>query len=526
MSDIRSQGRKKSNFPAQTTVISGGSLDYFANGVNYKISFSDLVSQLGATGTISQVGAVTGTPVLETVGTTYKIRNIEDGSGIKSSLSPQNGVTLAHNFTFDTTGASLTDSPAVASPTLKSFVAGTGIQLVQAANTIQIDATGTTAPTSRIIINSEVDFPEQDATTITLKSNIIHEIGSSFSTAKRFIVEDGAVFTMGNQFGISLTYTGTGDMFTGVDVTFTIDTCRIDSPNANQTFNFSDTVGGTKIFFAKFLEITSTPKIGTCSAMLNFEIIDSNCLNCGDGISVAGTQTIFNVSKLALVSSSASFTAIDFGTSVVQNPEISDLIVIAPAGATGISGLASNGNVPTGFIGKLVDSSFSGGMTAELSGITSDDFRWSFSGNTGIPDTRPDALISINSNATETVISTINTPVKVTGTWAVEGDSHFTGDTTGRITYNGERDFTGPIDVSVTMLMASGSSKNVSAYIAINGTFEPKTVQKTSVSSSAADSVSIHWQHTFSTNDYIEVFVENNSDTVNIIGEDAVLRVN
>ena len=116
--------------------------------------------------------------------------------------------------------------------------------------------------------------------------------------------------------------------------------------------------------------------------------------------------------------------------------------------------------------------------------------------------------------------------MKMAGTWTVEGSSHFTADTTGRITYNGERNFTAPIDVTVNVLMASGSVKNVSAYVVIGGTLIRATEGKATPTSSLGDSCICHWQHNFATNDYVEVWLENQSDTVDIVGVSGVIRVN
>jgi len=44
-----------------------------------------------------------------------------------------------------------------------------------------------TQPQNIVVINAEVDFSTQDATTITLIPCIYYQIGASFSTTKRFI---------------------------------------------------------------------------------------------------------------------------------------------------------------------------------------------------------------------------------------------------------------------------------------------------------------------------------------------------
>ena len=137
----RSYGVKQSDFTQQTSIISGSFLGFFANGYNYKISYDNFLGGLGVTGTIAQDGAVTGTPVLDIQGTVNYIRNLEDGSGIVTNVSAENGITIAHNFTVNTTGQPLMQDIAAASPMFVSLVGGTGISCTTVGDTIEIAST-------------------------------------------------------------------------------------------------------------------------------------------------------------------------------------------------------------------------------------------------------------------------------------------------------------------------------------------------------------------------------------------------
>ena len=137
----RSYGVKQSDFTQQTSIISGSFLGFFANGYNYKISYDNFLGGLGVTGTIDEDGAVTGTPVLDIQGTVNYIRNLEDGSGIVTNVSAENGITIAHNFTVNTTGEPLMQDIASASPMFVSLVGGTGIAVTTSGDTIEIAST-------------------------------------------------------------------------------------------------------------------------------------------------------------------------------------------------------------------------------------------------------------------------------------------------------------------------------------------------------------------------------------------------
>ena len=136
----RSQGRKKSDFVAKTTVESGAFMDYFVNGTNYKITYTNFLNGLGVTGSITQTGAATGTAVLDIDGSVNKIRNIESGAGVLASVSAQNGVEIKHNFSADSTGSPLLLNVTDATPDIASLVGGSGINVTSTSNYVTIDA--------------------------------------------------------------------------------------------------------------------------------------------------------------------------------------------------------------------------------------------------------------------------------------------------------------------------------------------------------------------------------------------------
>ena len=125
----RAQGRKKSEFVQQSTVLANSYLDYVVNGTNYKISYDNFVSGLGVTGTIVQEGAVTGTAILDVDGAVNQIRNLEAGPGIVTSVSAENGAKISHNFTASADGLPILLNTTAASPTIASIVAGAGISI-------------------------------------------------------------------------------------------------------------------------------------------------------------------------------------------------------------------------------------------------------------------------------------------------------------------------------------------------------------------------------------------------------------
>ncbi len=524
MTDYRPAGKKWSQFSPATTTSGSASLCFIEGGQNRTITLDNFFAQYPDLGEPIVEGD--GTPVLQIAGSQYKIRSIESAGGIAVSVGPTNNIQLAVAIENGTSGgAEILVDPDTSPIVARTLQAGSGISVAEAGDVIQIATSATPTPSNTFIINSESDFPTQDATTITLDADTQFVIGASFTTAKSFIVGHQSLITGNNILSPVLTYSGTGSMFTSVDASLTIRNLQIDHPLA-QGFDFTDTIGTQILFLNNKVRTVSGTKYGTFDNLQSVLIEGSSALDVDDGVTISGVDNLVtSVDKFFMGSTSASFIGFDFGSSVVQTAELEDLILIGPTGSVGIKGAAASANVPTGVVATVTGCNLSGVDTA-LDTISVDDIRWFFAGNSGIPDTRKDALISIEGNITETTISSVNTPVKLAGVWTIEGDSHFTSDTTGRITYIGESAFKSPIDFSTTILMAGGGDKQVTIYVAINGSVLTQTGKEGTVSGAKSASITVIWQHTFQTGDYVEIWGENTDNTENIILQQAVGRIN
>lgn len=434
----------------------------------------------------------------------------------------------------DIFAAKLTDQPALTTP-----AAGDVIHVVDIS-----DVTSGAAGTSKqsqlgdvgklfkanktVIVNVLSDLPAASGGVIVLDASTNYVLGDSVDLGtNRIDVSAGNIsWTSNHIFGPTLTYTGTGSLFTGVDFgTFNIFQTRIDASNDGELFNLSDSATpGVSVVLIDSVDFLRAGKLGTFNDLLFLGITNSGGGDIDDGVTLAGSNWLFiTMTEIDLESTSATFVGIDFGTAISDAFNSRELLFVAPAGAIGISGLTNSGNISAGRIATLRDSNFSGGMTG-LSGLSPDDIRWAFSFNGGIQDTTPDAMVSLNNNATETVITVTGTPVKVAGTFVAERGSHYTGDTTGRITYNGERPITTPVDIVVTLKSAGGTNKDVEAFLALNGAVISNSGKTNRVGQNDPKNVSVVWQLSLTQNDFLEVFVANNTDTVNLVVVDAILR--
>lgn len=215
--------------------------------------------------------------------------------------------------------------------------------------------------------------------------------------------------------------------------------------------------------------------------------------------------------------------ALDFGTATWDSFVYSG-VYTPSATNTFVSGLANSGNVNAGGEAKITNVRFEGTDAPTFVNITVDDIRWRFVGNAEIQDTMEDALLSFSGNTATTVITAINTPVKVNASWTIDRQSFYTCDTTGRAVYDGEADIITPFDGWITINPAV-SNLTVSVYFAING-IVINTPLPQSVKSGDPQTIPIGWQASLSNGDFVEMFVENNSNTNNIVVENAIFRLN
>lgn len=142
-----------------------------------------------------------------------------------------------------------------------------------------------------------------------------------------------------------------------------------------------------------------------------------------------------------------------------------------------------------------------------------------------IPDAAPiSGLLWMAGNATATAIAAIDTPVLVAGSWVVGGTSLFTGTTGGRLTYTGTDDVVVMVNAVVDIEPASGTAKGLTTKVYINGA-ATSSGRKVFADTALAQNAAVLWQATLSTNDYIELYVENNTDTIDVLVSGAVMVV-
>ena len=383
-------------------------------------------------------------------------------------------------------------------------------------------------PNNTVVINTASDFPTPSAGEIQLENGKTYVIGADIALTDSLRLGTDNKIT-GNAI---LSTTNANGLFLGDGFGFaSITGIRIASING-PVFTLVDTVPGSSNLSVTAVLCDTYKSIGTFTDLLSLQIQGTSfndTVNSTQGMVFSGTD-FFVISLreiLITTSTGAGFIGIDLGTSIADTLEIDNVEVFGVSGTVGLNGAAASANLPAGILGSVTSSNLEGaaGVGTSLTGITADDIRWDFMGNAGIADTYPDGLLSMVGNATVTTISAINTPTLVAGTFTVEGTSQFTGTVAGRLTYTGERPLRSPMSASIALEPVSGTNKDLRVYIAKNGTEITNSGKTVRASNASPLAITVIWQDTLVENDFLEIFIENTSDAVNITVPDAVLRL-
>lgn len=393
------------------------------------------------------------------------------------------------------------------------------------------DLYGSLGANNTVYLRSEADLPNKTATTWVMDADTPYKIAADFSTSLQAIPAEGASLRGDNLASFTMTFTGTGSMIKGVDVDFYINNIALDAGVGNTCFDFTDTVGGVRRFICENVRVVSCAIWGKFTDMRVAQVMNSN----GENVTVAGLQffgtsgLVWSVTQFAITSANAAFIGVDMGTATVPVIEFDDVIMTAPIGAFGFSGLANSGNVPIGRRGRITGCEFLGGMADLQNLVVNDDVRWFFNDNSPTADTFPDSLISFRGNTAETIIAASSTDgsnaVLVAGTWEDRGSSLFLTTAAGRVTSLSERPLKAPVTISAGIKSSGGGAISVTLYLAVGGVVDVNSGIDISVSGSISETLTIPWQVTFTKDEYVEVFVENNTNTTNIIVDHAILRV-
>ena len=373
-------------------------------------------------------------------------------------------------------------------------------------------------------VNALADLPTAAAGKITLLANTSYLFGASVNIGTDFLqFSAGSSIQSMAAFTSTVTYTGTAPMLQGADANTRIKDINLLCANSD-LFDWEDTGGGgSSIIIMTDVLVIACKAVGVFDDIGTLVIDGMTVVSCTTGIKYLGVNANgTRLSSLNLISTSTTFIGLDFTGATIGNVNIDGIVMSGGAGSIGMKG-DGNSNILANRIANVENIQFQG-VTTPLVGITIDDFRWNFQQNGDLADTMPDALTGFVSNATVTTLS-VGVPTLVAGTFVGERASQYTTTAAGRATYNGERDLVTPIDVTLTIDPASGTNKSIRAFIALNGTAITASGIAVNISNGDPKIMTIPWQLNLSENDFVEVFIENETDSVNATVVDCTLRL-
>lgn len=360
------------------------------------------------------------------------------------------------------------------------------------------------------VIQDVSELPAPSSGVITSEANTVYQINGAIDLGTNRLAGSWHLFGV-NPVHDSITYTGTGNMFT-CTANQTINCTSIGLTCSDGSSKLISHAGGASGFIA--LDNTfliGINELGDVGAMQFFFINNNFISGCLAGFSFTGTvggRFIFS-GNTALNNVG---TLLGLGTAIFSNYTVTgNLSVVTPSGSTFMSGAASSANV--GIRGLIESNEFSGAGSV-LGTIDIQDLKWRSDGNAGLSDTETDAEVYI-STPSSTTLST-DTPVIIAGTYSEVDANLFTTTAAGRMTYVGLDTMKLLISASINADPASGNNNLYEFTIAKNGTPIASSAMDASLDNNNPASVSVHALITFSTSDYIEPWVEAIGHSVNM----------
>ena len=373
----------------------------------------------------------------------------------------------------------------------------------------------------RVIVNTIADLPAAIGGVITLAAETLYVQADdvAFSTS-RLVFGANTVYSGLDSLVVTASYTGTLPFLTFTNVSGSTKNMNFVHPNS-PLYSFTDS--GTNVLRVVDVAYTGA-SIGTFGGNgSSVRFTNFSGATTSNGMLLAGNWKAFLFQPA--LSSIAAGTFIDLGTATFDSISVTETTLDYPAGAFFMSGEPNSGNMNAGGLATISKSRLTGSGTP-LEQISPDDAQFTFSENDSIRDSRSDGLLYIQGNTVASTITSANTPVLATGTWTIGPTGQFNGTASGRLTYIGGKDARLPVTFSVSIAPTLSTGIAMSIYIAINGTIDAGSRRQGTGSAGLPTSVTMPWQHTFSTNDYVEVFVENNTNTTDILLSSGIARVN
>lgn len=260
------------------------------------------------------------------------------------------------------------------------------------------------------------------------------------------------------------------------------------------------------------VNFTNCGTVGTIANYGNFIMTDAAFLE-SDGLTFDGSfDTIGFVQTLFNSAAGGTMITIPATATINRRFRIVYSAFVVGSGETGLN-VSGTATIPTeGYILDTVNFSGAGTYTT---GVTYSDNKALWVACRGVINSASIGFMTMQANATATTVAATSTYYKAAGTTTLESISQKFSHSSNRLTYTGAitRDFR----VNVTATMTSGNNHELGLRIAKNGTTVSNTTSLNTTSGSGkAEGAVCQGVVQLATNDYIEVFVSNQTAVTDI----------
>jgi hypothetical protein len=364
-----------------------------------------------------------------------------------------------------------------------------------------------------VLVKSAADFPAASGGVITLSSGTVYEVNGTIMLTSKINL-NGSWLTGVDAVNDKLIYTpSSGELFTGSNGG-NIRNLSLTALTAGAKLFNLDAAGGAKNFVIQNCYMLGCDNVGLIKGFGGTVAFFYNT----NGITFENNFNLMLTNMLWDVTNKNTFEKYTGTFSLIQKLA-GDIATSSANNAIGmdVSGITS---LQTGELKTVL---FTGNGTNVLGTFSS---KWEVE-SAGLP-TEKDAVSSGNiyvSTPATTLFAAMNTPVKVSGTTTAASLFRVTAPTSNRLAYTGTKTRTFQVICSLSMLAAS-SNRSYSFYISKNGSLLPESKQFLKLGSNAdRGTVTLSCMVSMNTNDYVEVWVENNSDNSSLTVETLNLAI-
>ena len=372
-------------------------------------------------------------------------------------------------------------------------------------------AAGGSAAKELVIVNSVSDLPNPVSGVITLVDNYTYFITNTIDLlGDRLVCGENTTIIGGSSENCRIKSTGLTDPLITSVYSLPIRNITIEAQHALDLDGSSSATTAIDWFGVNF---TDCAVVGTIANYNNFIMTDSALLN-SSGLTFDGTFGTVGFTQ-CLFDGRASSTSITIPSTatITRRFRVIYSSFVSLSGETSLN-VSSSASIPVeGYILDTVN--FSGGGTYNA-GVQFNDNKSLFVNCRGISNSAELANYYMQNNATLTDIVTQGVAVKIAGTTTAASINQRFTHSNNRATYVGA--LTRAFKVSaVASVTSATANKQIGFYVAKNGSVLPDSeMYVTTNANNRAESVAVQTIVSLATNDYIEIYVENDTDNTDV----------